>query len=113
MSGAGEAPPSELLDGLARIGVDEIAYRKGHRYLTIVVDHDSGRIVWAAEGRNAEVVHAFFDALGGERAARLSHVSADGAEWIHDVIADRAPRAVICLDAFHDRDHGTPGPIDP
>ncbi|MBD4582308.1 ISL3 family transposase, partial [Xanthomonas citri pv. citri] len=38
--------------GLRRIGIDEISYKKGHRYLTIVVDHDTGRLVWAAPGRD-------------------------------------------------------------
>lgn len=37
--------------GLSRIGIDEISYKRGHRYLTIVVDHDTGRLVWAAPGR--------------------------------------------------------------
>ena len=40
------------LDGLRRIGVDEVAYRKGHRYLLCVVCHDTGRIVWARPGRS-------------------------------------------------------------
>jgi transposase len=39
--------------GLTRIGIDEISYKKGHRYLTVVVDHDSGRLVWAAPGHDA------------------------------------------------------------
>ena len=43
----------------------------------------------------------FFDDLGVDRAAQLTHVSADGAQWIHDVVAERAPNAVLCLDAFH------------
>jgi transposase len=38
------------LDGLVRIGIDEVAYRKGHRYLMCVVCHDTGRIVWALRG---------------------------------------------------------------
>jgi transposase len=42
---------ADLLDGLRRIGIDEISHRKGQRYLTVVVDHDSGRLVWAAAGR--------------------------------------------------------------
>jgi transposase len=46
-------------------------------------------------------VHAFFDALGADRAARITHVSADGADWIAGVIADRAPQAVLCADPFH------------
>jgi transposase len=92
---------NDLLTGLARIGIDEIAYRKGHRYLTVIVDHGTGRLVWAAEGRNQQTLAKFFDELGTERAAELTHVSADGAEWIHAVVAERAPQAVICLDAFH------------
>ncbi len=48
-----------------------------------------------------EVVGAFFDALGPERAARLAFVSADGADWIRIVVAERAPDAVVCLDTFH------------
>jgi transposase len=40
----------DLLDGLRRIGIDEISYRKGQRYLMVVVNHDTGRLVWAANG---------------------------------------------------------------
>ena len=39
-------------DGLRRIGIDEISYKRGHKYLTVVVDHDTGRLVWAAPGRS-------------------------------------------------------------
>ena len=67
----------------------------------VVVNHDSGRLAWAAEGRSQGTVRAFFDALGPERAARLAEVFADGAEWIHDVIRERAPQARICLDSYH------------
>ena len=82
---------NDLLTGLARIGIDEIAYRKGHRYLTVIVDHGTGRLVWAAEGRNKDTLEKFFDALGAQRAAKLTHVSADGAEWIHAVVGQRVP----------------------
>lgn len=92
---------NDLLAGLTRIGIDEIAYRKGHRYLTCVIDHTTGRLVWAAEGRNKDTLGRFFDELGAERAAALTHVSCDGAEWIHAVVTERAPAAVICLDPFH------------
>src|SRR5690606_8341598 len=91
----------DRLDGLRRIGIDEVAYRKGHRYLTVVVDHDTGRLVWAGKGRDKATVSAFFDALGDERAARLTHVSCDAADWITTVVAQRAPQAVLCLDPFH------------
>lgn len=91
----------DLLDGLVRIGIDELAHRKGQRYITVVVDHDTGRVVWAAEGRDEATVEEFLDALGEDRARLLTHVSADGAEWIHNPVRRRAPQAVICLDAFH------------
>lgn len=95
------AERTDQLAGVRRIGIDEIAHRKGHRYLTVVVDHDTGRLIWAAPGRDSATVHAFFDALGEQRAAQLTHVSADGAEWIHGPVGTRAPQAVLCLDAFH------------
>ena len=47
---------ADRLGGLRRIGIDGIACRKGHRYLTVVVDHDTGRLVWAREGRNRDVM---------------------------------------------------------
>jgi transposase len=91
----------DRLAGLRRVGIDEVAYRKGHRYLVVVVDHDSGRIVWSGEGRSKETVAKFFTTLGPERTKQLTHVSADGAGWIGDVVAEHAPQAVRCLDAFH------------
>ena len=91
----------DRLAGLARIGIDEVSYRKGQKYLTVVVDHDSGKLVWAEPGRDAATVTRFFDALGTDRAEALTHVSADGAGWITGVVARRAPQAVICADPFH------------
>jgi transposase len=91
----------DLLAGLRRIGIDEISYKRGHRYLTVVVDHDSGRLVWAAPGRDAATLRRFFDALGPARSAALTHVSADAADWIATVVAERAPAAVRCADPFH------------
>jgi transposase len=98
---AARAAQSDRLTGLRRIGVDEISYRKGHRYLLCVVDHDTGRLVWADKGRDSATLRRFFDALGEKRSALLTHISADGAEWIHAVATERAPQAVVCLDAFH------------
>jgi transposase len=98
---AEKAAGIDALAGLTRIGIDEVSYKKGHKYLVIVVDHDSGRLVWAAPGRNKATMHKFFDALGDGRAAALTHVSADGADWIAAVVAERAPAAVLCADPFH------------
>jgi transposase len=92
---------TDELDGLTRIGIDEISYRRGYQYLTIVVCHDTGRLVWAAPGRDRATVRAFFDALGPERTRELTHVSADGALWISDVVTEKAPQAIRCADPFH------------
>ena len=89
------------LAGLRRIGIDEISYKRGHRYLTVVVDHDSKRLVWAAVGRDKATLGRFFDALGPDRCKLITHVSADGADWIADVVAARCPGAVRCADPFH------------
>lgn len=91
----------DRLDGLTRIGVDEISYKRGHRFLTVVVDHDTGRLVWAAPGRDRATLRAFFDRLGPERSAAITHVSADAADWVAEVVAERCPAAVQCADAFH------------
>jgi transposase len=91
----------DRLDGLRRIGIDEISYKRGHRYLIVVVDHDSGRLVWAGPGCNDTALNVFFDELGPERAALLTHVSADMADWIARVVARRAPNALRSADPFH------------
>ena len=91
----------DRLDGLRRIGIDEISHRKGHRYLVVVVDHDTGRLVWAGEGRNAATVRSFFRALGPERCAQITHITADGASWIESPVRAFCPYAVLCLDPFH------------
>lgn len=87
--------------GLRRIGIDEISYKKGHRYLTVVVDHDRARLVWAAAGRDKATLGRFFDTLGAERCAQITHVSADAADWIADVVTQRCPNAIRCADPFH------------
>jgi len=91
----------DRLEGLRRIGIDEISYKRGHRYLIVVVDHDSGRLVWAGPGRSEAALEVFFDELGDERAQLITHVSADMAEWIARVVARRAPNAIRCADPFH------------
>ena len=91
----------DRLNGLSRIGIDEISYKRGHRFLTVIVDHDTRRLVWAAPGRDKATLHGFFDALGDERSARITHVSADSADWIAKCVSVRCPSAVLCADPFH------------
>ncbi len=91
----------DRLDALYSIGLDEVSYRKGHKYLSVVVGHATGTPAWIGEGRSRETVGKFFDELGPERSGRLSLVSMDmSAAYIHEVRA-RAPQAVIAFDPFH------------
>jgi transposase len=96
-----DAQDGDRLDGVRRIGIDEVSFKKGQRYLTIVVDHESGRLLFVTEGRSKDSVRKFFDALGPERSELITHVSADGAGWIALVLAERCPQAAVCLDPFH------------
>jgi transposase len=91
----------DLLAGLARIGLDEISHKKGHRYLTVVVDHDTGRLVWAHPGRDRKTVEKFLDLLGNERCEQITLVSCDDADWITLPITERCPNAIVCLDPWH------------
>jgi transposase len=91
----------DLLGGLTRIGIDEVSYRKGHKYVMVVVDHDTGRVVWMGEGRSKKTLAGFFDQLGAERCAKIGLVSADGADFIAKAVAEHCPGAVLCADPFH------------
>jgi len=88
-------------DGLVRIGIDEISYRRGHKYLMVVVDHDTGRLVWAAAGHDRATLQKFFDLLGPQRASGIRLISADAAEWIGDTALAACENATLCLDPFH------------
>lgn len=96
-----DAEDGDRLHGVRRIGIDEVSFKKGRRYPTIAVDHDTGRLLYVAEGRCNQSVPGFFDVLGRERSALITHASADGAGWIAAVLAERAPQAKLCLDPFH------------
>lgn len=93
----------DRLEGLFRIGVDEISWRKGHKYLTLVVDHDRARVVWGAPGKDSATLDRFFDELGPERSKRIQAVSMDlGPAFLKSVTAEgHAPQAVVCADPFH------------
>jgi transposase len=90
------------LDGLYRIGIDEVSYRKGHRYLTVVADHDRhGAVVWASEGKSGATLERFFDILGPARTAQLVAASMDLHGAYAKVTQARAPQAWVCADPFH------------
>lgn len=89
------------LNGVRRIGIDEVSYRKGHRFLTVVVDHDTGHLLWAEAGRDEKTVRKFFRLLGKKRCKAIELVSADAAAWIGNVVRERCPNAKLCIDPFH------------
>jgi transposase len=91
----------DRLAGITRIGIDEVSYKRGHRYLSVVVDHDTGRLLWVADGRDKKTLAAFFDLLGEDRCRQIALVSADGADTIADLVALRCPNAKLCMDPFH------------
>ena len=89
------------LDQLYRIGVDEISYKRGHRFLTIVADHDTGNVVWVGKERSKAAFEEFFTALGPQRAAAIEAISLDGSSVYLPVAREQIPQATICLDPFH------------
>ena len=91
----------DRLNGLSKIGIDEVSFRRGPRYLTVVVHHETARVVWLQEGRDEATLERFFDSLGPERAAALRFVTADGAAWIKNVVKRLFPQATLCLEPFH------------
>jgi transposase len=91
---------SERLTGLVMIGVDEVSWRKHHRYLTCVADHIDGGIVWAAEGRSAATLQGFFEELGAD-AATIQAVSIDMSAGYEKAVREAIPHAEVCFDPFH------------
>lgn len=95
-----EARPP-VLDGLVRIGVDETSYRKGYKYMTVIVNHDTGAVVWCHDGHGKEVFGEFLSGLTEEQRASIELVSADGARWVDEAMAEWLPGAARCIDTFH------------
>lgn len=89
------------LDDLVRVGVDEISWRKHHNYLTLVVNHDSAKVVWGSEGKSAATLDGFFAELGEDRSENLEAVSMDMGQAFKKSVTVNAPRATICTDPFH------------
>ena len=90
----------DRLAGLVCIGVDEISYRRHHRYLTTVADHATGAIVWCQPGRNSATLQRFFDELG-DRKGSIRAVSIDMSGEYQRAIRAAVPDAQICFDPFH------------
>jgi transposase len=83
------------------IGVDEISYRRGQRYLTLVADHADGAVVWAGKGRGAGTLARFLEQLGEEEAKKLRAVSIDMSGSYQKALREHCVQATVCFDPFH------------
>lgn len=93
--------PGDALDGLRFIGVDELSYRRHHEYVTVVVDHERGAVVWAREGKDTATLRAFFEELGNERCAKLEAVTLDLSAAYIKAVTEASPQARQIFDRFH------------
>jgi transposase len=101
VQGALEKEQPNRFDNLEEIGIDETSYKKGHKYMTVVINHKTGHLIWAKKGHGKEVLTEFFKELTKEQLASIKYVTADGARWIADCVKDYCPNAVRCIDPFH------------
>jgi len=91
----------DRLDGLRHIGIDEISYRRHHEYVTVVIDHERGVVVWAQRGKNADTLKAFFKELGPERCKRIESATIDMSAAYISAIEEMIPGAKLIFDRFH------------
>ncbi len=96
-----EPERSRRLNGLVNIGIDETSYRKGHKYITVIVNHDTNTVVWVADGHGKSVLEQFYKALSQEQLASIKVVTGDGARWITDCVNEFTPDCERCIDPFH------------
>ena len=91
------------LSGITAIGVDEVQFQKGHRYLTVVyqIDHGCRRLLWIGQDRTTKTLLRFFRMMGRERTAALQFVCSDMWQPYLKVIAKKASQALHILDRFH------------
>lgn len=96
-----EPERAKRLDGLVNIGIDETSYRKGHKYITVVVNHDTNTVVWVGNGHGKSVLEQFYKALTDEQLAGIKVVTGDGARWITECVNKFTPDCERCVDSFH------------
>jgi len=92
-----------VLDSIRAIGVDEIQYAKGHKYLTLVYQIDQGltRLLWVGKERTIESFQGFFTVIGEKLASQIEFVCSDMWQAYLDVIAEKCSKALHILDRFH------------
>lgn len=93
--------PNHRFDNLRRIGIDETSYKKGHKYLTVIVNHDTNSVIWVHDKHGKEVLCEFFESLSEKQRNSIECVSADGARWISETLDYYVPNCNRCLDLYH------------
>lgn len=95
------------LSGIKSVGVDEIQWRDGHKYLTLVYQIDQGRrrLLWIGRDRTEETFQKFFDWLGKERSALIEFICSDMWKPYINIIRANAINALHILDRFHIMTH--------
>ena len=88
-------------EGLRILAVDEIAVKKGHRYMTVVLDYLTGRVVWMGEGRDKETLERFFNGMTPEQKVKIEAVAMDMWEPCINRVRHHCPQAKIVFDGFH------------
>ena len=88
------------LNDLRRIAIDEIAVGKGHRYLTVVLDLESGAAVFVGDGKGGDALKPFWKRLRRCR-AKIEAVAMDMSPAYHDAVSTHLPEAAIVYDRFH------------
>jgi len=83
------------------LGIDEIAYEKGHKYLTVVRDLDLNCVIWIGLGRKKETLDAFFTLLGEEKQQLINVVVLDMWDPYIASVKEYCPYADIVIDKFH------------
>jgi transposase len=91
----------DRMSRLRRIGVDEISFRKRHRYLTVVSDHDTGNVVWVGEGKCSETLRGFFLSLPVEVRKAIEIVTMDMSAAYQKAVRETLPNATMAFDHFH------------
>ena len=88
-------------DGLKRLAIDEIAVKKGHNYMTVVLDYDTGRVVWMGQGRQTATIDEFFEAMPAGVRESIEAVAIDMWEPYINAVKSWCPQADIVFDLFH------------
>jgi transposase len=97
---ADELDPDRL-HNLFEIGIDEVSWRRQHRYLTLVADHIRGQIVWGTEGNDSAAADRFFTELGKSRAGAIEVISLEMGPGYAKSAREHAPQAIIAIDPYH------------